>query len=161
MNVPIDVNKSNLLAIIILNWNGSDDTAACTSSVLRAGHNPDDIIIVDNLSTDGTHAILKKLENHNNITVIYNDVDLGKSYSVRKAIPLCKGDLIIPQDADFEYNPKEYPIMIHKMYNENLDVVIGSRVCQGKRYHIYKINEWGIKFLTGVTKRVKRNFLYE
>ena len=47
MNVPIDVNKSNLMAIIILNWNGSDDTSACTSSVLRAGHNPDDIIIVD------------------------------------------------------------------------------------------------------------------
>ena len=46
MNIPIDVNKSNSLAIIILNWNGSDDTVGCTRSVLRADHNPDDIFIV-------------------------------------------------------------------------------------------------------------------
>ena len=110
-----------------------------------------EIIIVDNLSTDGTHEILKQYENHKNISVILNNVDRGKSFSVRKAIPLCKGDLIIPQDADFEYHPKEFPRMIEKLYNENLDVVIGSRVRRGERFHAYRVNELGIKFLTWVT----------
>ena len=53
-----------------------------------------DIIIVDNLSTDGTHEILKQYKNYKNISVIYNKVDLGKSFSFRKAIPFCKGNLI-------------------------------------------------------------------
>ena len=110
-----------------------------------------DIIIVDNLSTDGTHEILKQYENYKNISVIYNKVDLGKSFSFRKAIPFCKGNLIISQDADLEYHPKEFPIMIEKLYNENLDVVIGSRVKQGERYHVYRLNELGIKFLTWFT----------
>jgi glycosyltransferase involved in cell wall biosynthesis len=110
-----------------------------------------DIIIVDNLSTDGTHEILKQYENNKNISIIYNKVDQGKSYSVRKAIPFCKGDLIIPQDADLEYHPKEFTKMIKKLYDENLDVVIGSRVRRGERYHAYKLNELGIKFLTLVT----------
>tara|TARA_Y100000590_G_scaffold470606_1_gene666846 strand:+ start:10111 stop:10809 length:699 start_codon:yes stop_codon:yes gene_type:complete len=110
-----------------------------------------DIIIVDNLSTDGTHDILNEFSNYENITVIYNEVDFGKSYSVRKAIPICKGDLIIPQDADFEYHPKEFPRMIKRLYDDNLDVLIGSRVKSGERYHAYKINELGIQFLTWFT----------
>jgi len=114
-----------------------------------------DIIIVDNLSTDGTHEILKQYENNKNISILYNDINLGKSFSFRRAIPLCKGNLIISQDADLEYHPKEFPRMIEKLYNENLDVVIGSRIKPGERYHAYRLNEWGIKFLTWVT-----NFLF-
>ena len=81
-----------------------------------------DIIIVDNLSTDGTHDILKELEKKDEITIIYNKVDFGKSFSVRKAIPICKGDLIIPQDADYEYNPKDYPKMIKKLSSYLFDI---------------------------------------
>ena len=110
-----------------------------------------DVIIVDNLSTDGTHNILKEIGINNNISVIYNNIDFGKSYSVRKAIPHCKGDLIISQDADFEYHPKEYPRMIKKLHDENLDVVIGSRIKPGERFHAYRLNELGIKFLTWMT----------
>jgi len=143
-----------ILSVIVCVKNEEATLKEVIDSVLKVDLGRDwtkDIIIVDNLSTDGTHDILKKLEKINEITIIYNDVDFGKSYSVRKAIPICKGDLIIPQDADLEYKPKEYPTMIEKMFNENLDVVIGSRVSKGKRYHKYKINEWGIKFLTGTT----------
>ena len=98
---------------------------------------------------------MKQYENYKNISIIYNDVNLGKSFSFRRAIPFCKGKLIISQDADLEYHPKEFPIMIEKLYNENLDVVIGSRVKRGERYHAYRLNELGIQFLTWVT-----NFLF-
>ena len=91
MNVPIDVNKSNLMAIIILNWNGSDDTAACTSSVLRAGPNPDDIFIVDNGSSDGSISILsKKFPQIKNILALDNNRGFagGMNFGLRKAVEM-------------------------------------------------------------------------
>jgi glycosyltransferase involved in cell wall biosynthesis len=143
-----------ILSVIVCVKNEEATLKEVINRVLNVDLGPDwtkDIIIVDNLSSDGTHDILKELENNNEITIIYNKVDFGKSFSVRQAIPICKGDLIIPQDADFEYNPKEYPKMIKKLYDDDLDVVIGSRVKKGERYHVYKINELGIKFLTWFT----------
>lgn len=91
MNVPIDVNKSNSLAIIILNWNGSEDTTACTSSVLRAGQNPDDIIIVDNGSSDGSISIIsKKFPQINNILGLDNNRGFagGMNFGLRKAVEM-------------------------------------------------------------------------
>lgn len=106
-----------------------------------------EIIIVDNLSTDGTREILRELKQEN-IQVVYQTVNLGKSNSIRTAIPLCSGDFTIPQDADLEYHPIEYPALIAYAQNKNLDVVFGSRVKKNRRYHAYRINEWGIKGLT-------------
>ena len=147
-----------ILSVIICTFNEKNTIQEVVKSVqdvnLGLGWEKD-ILIVDNLSTDGTRDILKTLENEKNIRVIYQTTNFGKSHSMRTAIPLCYGDLLIPQDADFEYSPKEYPAMIKKLLDDDLDVVIGSRVVNGKGYHVYKINEWGIKFLTWFT-----NLLY-
>ena len=71
---------------------------------------------------------------------------MGKGNSVRTAIPLCSGDYSITQDADLEYDPQEYPKLIQKAVSENFDVVYGSRVLGGKRYHHYAANYWGVRF---------------
>ena len=79
------------MAIIILNWNGSDDTAACTSSVLRAGPNPDDIFIVDNGSSDGSISILsKKFPQIKNILALDNNRGFagGMNFGLRKAVEM-------------------------------------------------------------------------
>ncbi len=79
------------MAIIILNWNGSDDTAACTSSVLRAGSNPDDIFIVDNGSSDGSISILsKKFPQIKNILALDNNRGFagGMNFGLRKAVEM-------------------------------------------------------------------------
>ena len=116
-----------------------------------------EIFIVDNLSTDGTREILKTLKDEN-IRVIYQTEDHGKSYSIRTALPLCTGDFVIPQDADLEYHPKDYPALIEKALNENLDVVYGSRARKGRRYHVYRINEWGIRFVPAKFPRYREVF---
>tara|TARA_Y100000031_G_C8126359_1_gene340682 strand:- start:26 stop:739 length:714 start_codon:yes stop_codon:yes gene_type:complete len=110
-----------------------------------------EIIVVDNVSTDGTREILEEL-NDEDIKVIYQKRNIGKGHSVLTAIPQCNGDYIIPQDADLEYHPKEYVSLIEKAQNENLDVVYGSRVRKdGRRYHVYRINELGTIALTWLT----------
>jgi|TARA_Y100000310_G_C20699159_1_gene828065 glycosyltransferase involved in cell wall biosynthesis len=114
-----------------------------------------EMIVVDNCSTDGTRELLSGVEKGANTRVVYQKENHGKSHSVRKAIPFCTGDFIIPQDADLEYDPVDYFNLIKKALKEKLDVVIGSRVNKKKDFHAYKINEWGIARLTSFT-----NFLF-
>lgn len=85
-----------------------------------------EIIIVDDCSKDGTREILKNLKKEN-LKIIFNNKNSGKGYSVRKGFNEAKGDFIIIQDADLEYSPKEYKILLTPLLNDTADVVYGSR----------------------------------
>ena len=85
-----------------------------------------EIIIVDDGSKDGTKKILKKIKNPK-IKVFYNNKNKGKGATLLKGFKHCTGDLIIVQDADLEYNPNEYGILIEAMVKKNADVIYGSR----------------------------------
>jgi len=95
------------LSIIVCTFNEKD---TIRELIRRAQHAvlPDgwdrEIFVVDNLSTDGTREQLAELEDAESLYVIYQTVNKGKSHSVRRAIPLCTGDLIIPQDGGLEYD---------------------------------------------------------
>ena len=109
-----------------------------------------EIIIVDNNSTDGTSELLKTITDKN-VRIIYQPKNFGKGNSVRKAIPLCTGEFTITQDADLEYHPRQYRLLIQKALDGNLDVVYGSRVLAGKRHHHYSVNYWAVRMLTFLT----------
>ena len=109
-----------------------------------------ELLVVDNCSTDGTRELLQTMDSPN-VKIVLQPRNMGKGNSVRTAIPLCTGDFVITQDADLEYNPAEYPRLIEKALNENLDVVYGSRVLGGKRYHHYAANYWAVRALTMLT----------
>lgn len=113
-----------------------------------------EIIVVDNCSDDGTRELLETVQS-DNVRIVFQPVNLGKGNSVRTAIPLCTGDLAITQDADLEYHPRHYQKLIEKLERDQLDVVYGSRVLGGKRYHYYARNYWGVRALTWLT-----NFLF-
>ena len=104
-------------------------------------------IVVDNCSTDKTKKILQKIKNKN-IKIIFQKKNIGKGHSVKTAINLCKGDFIIPQDADLEYDPKYIKNIVEYALKYRLDFVIGSRVKKNKRFHKYLINEIGANALT-------------
>ena len=109
-----------------------------------------EIIIVDNCSTDGTRELLQHVD-ADNLRVIFQTRNLGKGNSVRTAIPHCSGEFSITQDADLEYHPQQYKALIESALEKDLDVVYGSRVLSGKRYHHYARNYWGVRALTLLT----------
>ncbi|KKR58843.1 MAG: Glycosyl transferase family 2 [Candidatus Curtissbacteria bacterium GW2011_GWA1_40_47] len=83
-----------------------------------------EIIIVNDGSTDQTASYLRKLKNHKIIT---NPRNLGKGASIRKALKHVTGDIVIIQDADFEYDPKDYNNLLSPFRNKDVQVVYGSR----------------------------------
>ncbi|MEK7311556.1 MAG: glycosyltransferase family 2 protein [Chloroflexota bacterium] len=109
-----------------------------------------ELIVVDNCSTDGTRDLLRMVTLPN-VKIVYQPRNLGKGASVRSGISLASGDFAITQDADLEYDPAEYPRLLERALKENLDVVYGSRVLGGKRYHHYAANYWAVRLLTLLT----------
>ena len=112
-----------------------------------------EIVVVDNCSTDGTRALLRDYD-AGNTRVIMQSENRGKGHSVRAAIPLCTGDFTITQDADLEYHPRQYANLLARALADDLDVVYGSRVLGGKRYHHYAVNYWAVRMLTWLTNRI-------
>lgn len=98
-----------------------------------------EIVLVDDCSSDGTRDILKKLEDR--YAVAYHDKNQGKGAALRTGFARAKGDIILIQDADLEYHPKEYPNLLKPILENRADVVYGSRnlsknPMSSLRYHL-------------------------
>ena len=90
-----------------------------------------EIIIVDDASTDGTREILNELKDKEEITVLYHQSNQGKGAALRTAFKQVKGEIVIIQDADLEYDPNEYNKLIKPIIEEKADAVYGSRFLGG------------------------------
>ncbi|MEW6075312.1 MAG: glycosyltransferase family 2 protein [Candidatus Omnitrophota bacterium] len=93
-----------------------------------------EIIVIDNCSNDGTQDVLQRILKtgaFNNVRVIYHSCNKGKGTSVREGIQESKGEIVVIQDADFEYNPQEYHLLIAPILAHRADVVLGARFMKG------------------------------
>jgi glycosyltransferase involved in cell wall biosynthesis len=108
-----------------------------------------EIIIVDDCSIDGTRELLKSKIESQVDQVIYHSKNRGKGAALRTGFAAATGDIVIVQDADLEYDPQEYPLLIDPIVNNKADVVFGSRF-QGGRPHrvVYYWHMVGNKVLT-------------
>ncbi len=89
---------------------------------------PKELILVNDCSTDGTPAILAQLEKqYPNVRVIHQPKNQGKGAALRTGFKHCTGDVVIVQDADWEYDPAEYPKLIQPILEGRADCVFGSR----------------------------------
>ncbi|WP_322805481.1 glycosyltransferase family 2 protein [Thermanaerothrix sp.] len=118
-----------------------------------------EIIIVDDGSTDGTRDILKELENQPPIRVILHPANAGKGAAVRTGIQNARGDVIIIQDADLEYDPREYPKLLRPIEEGIAEVVYGSRFLGGARRPILFWNMVANRLLTFITNLLYNNIL--
>ena len=119
------------------------------SKVLKSQISDKEIIIVDDCSNDGTREILKsKLSSLVN-KILYHDSNLGKGACIRTGIQHVKGEIVIIQDADLEYDPNDYPKLIRPIDEFKADIVYGSRFkgSEGKRV-LYFWNRVANYFLT-------------
>lgn len=92
-----------------------------------------EILIVDDGSSDGTRDILQSLDAREHIKVILHERNQGKGAAVRTGIHNASGDVLLIQDADLEYNPRDYPTLIQPIEEGIADVVYGSRFLGGPR----------------------------
>ncbi len=108
-----------------------------------------EIIVVDDFSTDGTRERLKAISQElDNVIVLFHNRNQGKGAALHTAFNSARGDIIIIQDADLEYNPKEYPLLLEPILNNRADVVYGSRFLGGPHRVLYFWHYIGNKFLT-------------
>lgn len=115
---------------------------------------PKQIILVDDYSTDGTRDLLKKYENQPGYTVAYHPHNMGKGSALQTAIRNIQGTHVVIQDADLEYSPEDYPVLLRPILEGNADVVYGSRFKGSGRAFLYS-HYVGNRALTGLT-----NLLY-
>jgi glycosyltransferase involved in cell wall biosynthesis len=138
-----------LVSIIIPCFNEKNYIDEIIKKVLEQNNISKEIIIVDDGSTDGTTEILKKKIETKVNKIIYLVKNLGKGNAIKEAIKFVNGEIILIQDADLEYNPKDYNKIISPFINNNADVVYGSRfISNDSRRVIYFANTVANKILT-------------
>lgn len=114
-----------------------------------------EIIIVDDGSTDGTRDILPRFDGDPMVHVIYHDHNQGKGAAVRTGFKAAKGEVMLIQDADLEYDPREYPSLLKPLEEGKVKVVYGSRFLGGPRKTMFFWNMVANRGLTMIT-----NILY-
>lgn len=142
------------LSVIIPVYNEINTIAEIIRRVKAVGR-AFEIVIVDDGSTDGTREYLATLGNDPMVRVLYHERNKGKGAAVITGIQAARGDLMIVQDADLEYDPRDYPALLKPMEEGIADVVFGSRFLGGARRPILFWNMVANKILTFIT-----NFLY-
>ena len=123
------------LSILMPVYNERTVVERCIAQVLTAPlpeNMERELIVVDDRSTDGSWLILERLAaEHPEIRLFRHEINAGKGAAVRTAIQQATGDFSIIQDADLEYDPSEYPILIRPLLDGRADAVFGSRYLAG------------------------------
>ena len=125
-----------LLSVIIPCFNEKEFIREVVERVNESPVKNKEIILIDDGSTDGTKEIIEAELSHKISKAIYHEKNLGKGASLRKGFAHAKGEIIIVQDADLEYNPAEYPKMVKPIIEGKADAVYGSRFIGSEEHRV-------------------------
>ncbi|NJD18798.1 MAG: glycosyltransferase family 2 protein, partial [Gemmatimonadetes bacterium] len=108
-----------------------------------------EVIVVDDGSTDGTRDLLTRLERDGLVDrLVFHERNAGKGAALRTAFALATGDVVVVQDADLEYDPAEFPLLLEPILSGNADAVYGSRFLGGPHRVLFFWHSVGNRFLT-------------
>ena len=137
------------LSIIIPCFNELNTIDQILKKIRNSPYKNIEIVIVDDYSTDGLREKLQSDIEKKVDKVLYHDFNQGKGAAIRTGISHVSGDIIIIQDADLEYDPDEYTIMLEPILNDGADVVYGSRFLSNESHRVlYYWHYLANKFLT-------------
>lgn len=154
------MKKHGRVSVIIPVYNEEKTIAKIIKKVLDADVMglEKEIIIVDDGSTDRTRQILGRLKNKD-IRVYYQPYNKGKGAALRHGFEMARGDIILIQDADLEYNPADYPKLLKPIISHGARVVYGSRMLTHAKMHhggwIFYVGGQFINWLTNVLYGLK------
>jgi glycosyltransferase involved in cell wall biosynthesis len=138
------------LSIIVPVYNEKHTILQILDRIEKTRHSKE-IIAIDDFSKDGTREILRELEASRKVPslrVLYHEVNQGKGAALRTGIAAATGDIVIIQDADLEYDPSEYDVLIQPICAGIADVVYGSRFLSGPHRVLFFWHSLGNKVLT-------------
>ena len=137
------------LSVVIPCFNERETIQEIVTAVKASPVKNLEIIIVDDCSIDGAREILRDVIASQVDKIVYHDVNQGKGAALRTGFQHATGDIVIVQDADLEYDPQEYPVLMEPILQNRADVVFGSRfIGAGPHRVVFFWHMMGNKFLT-------------
>ena len=124
------------ISIVIPCYNEKNTIEEIVEAVRSAPIENKEIIIVDDCSGDGTGAVLKEKISQMVDRIIYHPVNRGKGAALRTGFAAATGDIILVQDADLEYSPEDYPVLLGPLMSVKADAVFGSRFMGGRPHRV-------------------------
>ena len=138
------------LSIVIPCYNEINNIERLVAKVRKSPIENKEIIIVDDMSVDGTRDVLENCIKDKVDKIIYHEKNAGKGAALRTGFLEASGDVIIIQDADLEYDPSEYPAIIKPIMDNEAKVVYGSRFLENKAKG-YVVNRIANKVITKIS----------
>jgi dolichol-phosphate mannosyltransferase len=143
------------LSIIMPVYNEKDTLLSIIEKVEKLSWDKE-LIIVDDFSKDGTREILKNYPQNENLKIVFHEKNKGKGAAIRTGLSYVTGDVVVIQDADLEYEPKDFLKLLQPILENKAKVVYGSRLLNFDNEKSYLRYFLGGRFLTFLA-----NFLYQ
>jgi len=143
--------KQATLSVLIPVYNERDTIETIVTQVLKAPIAPIkiEIVAVDDCSRDGTRDILQRLHTEGKIHKLHlQERNQGKGAAIRTALGLSTGDIVVVQDADLEYTPEDWPVLLAPIIDGRADASFGSRFLGGPHRVLFFWHSVGNKLLT-------------